>query len=119
MSKKPALELLTTAADPSAPPRNLGQHGANLWRSILSEYEIDDAPGRELLLQACIAMDRAEQCAVEVARDGVTVDTKFGPKEHPLLKHELASRNFVIRVIGRLGLDVEAIKPTGRPPWGS
>ena len=66
MAKKPSLKLVTTAADPSAPPRNLGQHGLNLWRSILSEYEIDDAPGRELLLQACLAMDRAEQCADEL-----------------------------------------------------
>ena len=48
MAKKPSLKLVATAADPSAPPRNLGQHGSNLWRSILSEYEIDDAPGREL-----------------------------------------------------------------------
>jgi hypothetical protein len=36
-------------------------------------------------------------------------------KEHPLLKHELAARAFVCRTLQRLGLDVEAIKPPGRP----
>ena len=56
MSKKPSLKLVSTVDDPAAPPRNLGQHGLNLWRSILSEYEIDDAGGREMLAQACLAI---------------------------------------------------------------
>jgi hypothetical protein len=36
-------------------------------------------------------------------------------REHPGLKHELAARSFVVRTLARLGLDVEAIKPVGRP----
>ena len=42
---------------------------------------------------------------------------KNGPlREHPLLKHELQSRSCVVRTLGRLGVDVETIKPIGRPP---
>jgi hypothetical protein len=41
--------------------------------------------------------------------------TKQGLKDHPALKHELANRSFVVRTLHRLGLDVEAIKPVGRP----
>jgi len=37
------------------------------------------------------------------------------------LKHELAARSFAVRTLARLGLEVEAVKPVGRPPakaWG-
>jgi hypothetical protein len=50
-----------------------------------------------------------------------TAKAKFrvaGPRDHPLLKHELAARSFVVRTLQRLGLNMEAVKPTGRPPHG-
>jgi hypothetical protein len=113
---KNTLKLVTPAsADPTAPPRQLGEHGMLLWQSVMAEYGIQDSGGREMLAQACAALDRAEECALHVQRDGVTVRTKHGPKENPLLKAELANRSFIVRTLGRLGLDVEAIKPMGRP----
>jgi hypothetical protein len=39
-------------------------------------------------------------------------------KEHPLVKHELAARSFVVRTLARLGLDVDHAKPVGRPGSG-
>jgi hypothetical protein len=85
---------------------------------VTSEYGIEDAGGVEMLAQACAALDRAEACAEHIRQDGEIVRTKAGPKDHPALKHELANRAFVVRTLARLGLDVEAIKPTGRPPGG-
>jgi hypothetical protein len=55
-------------------------------------------------------------CRDAIDRDGELIRGKAGAKEHPLLKHELAARAFVCRTLQRLGLDVEAIKPQGRPP---
>lgn len=118
-SKKPPLKLVARADDPTEPPRNLGQHGLNLWRTIMTEYEIDDSGGREMLAQACVALDRAEECAADVDRDGVTVRTKHGPKDHPALRHELANRAFIVRTLSKIGLTVEAVRPIGRPPSGS
>jgi hypothetical protein len=69
-----------------------------------------------MLFQICAAADRAVECASMIARDGPVISTKHGLKEHPLLKIELASRSFVVRTLQRLGLDVEAVKPQGRPP---
>ena len=115
-SKKPPLALVATDRDLAAPPRNFGQHGLNLWQTILSENEIDDAGGREMLAQACVALDRAEECAAEIARDGVTVRMKSGLRDHPALRHELANRAFVCRTLARLGLTFEPVKPIGRPP---
>ena len=71
--------------------------------------------GREILAQACAALDRAEELAEAIARDGAIVQTRSGPKEHPGLRAELANRAFVVRSIQRLGLDVEPVRPIGRP----
>jgi hypothetical protein len=94
----------------------LGKAGANLWRSIMSEYDIADSGGRAILHEACAAADRAAECAACIARDGPMVRTPNGPKDHPLMKHELAARAFIVRALHRLGLDVEPVRPSaGRP----
>jgi hypothetical protein len=116
------LTVVGDAAPPAKPPRTLGQHGGDLWRSIMSEYVIDDSGGREMLCQACQALDRAETCREAINKDGELIKSKtLGIREHPLLKHELAARSFVVRTLQRLGLDVEAVKPMGRPAgmWSS
>jgi hypothetical protein len=55
------------------------------------------------------------RCGEKIERDGPVVSTKHGPKDHPLIKHELAARSFVVRSLHRLGLDVEPIRSAGRP----
>ena len=119
MRKKPPQPPLTiigpTTVNPHAPPATLGKTGANLWNRVMSEYGIDDAGGREILLQSCAAADRAAECAELVARDGLTVRSPTGPKDHPLLKHELAARAFVVRSLHKLGLDIEPVRAPGRP----
>jgi hypothetical protein len=97
------------------PSRPLGKHGLALWDSVVSEYGIEDSGGVELLTLACQSLDRAEACAVEIKRTGLMLKTKIGPKENPLIKHELAARAFTARTLQKLGLDVEAVRPVGRP----
>ena len=47
------------------------------------------------------------------------ISTKHGLKDHPLLRHETAARGLVGRLLTRLGLDVEPLRPTaGRPGTG-
>jgi hypothetical protein len=99
-----------------SPPATLGQTGANLWQTIMTEYNIRDSGGREMLRQACEAADRVAEFSAIIKRDGPVVRTKMGPKDHPLLKHEQAARSFIVRSLGgRLGLDVEPVKSIGRP----
>ena len=101
----------------SDPPATLGETGTTLWRSITGEYQIEDSGGLAMLEQACRAADRAKECSDIIAADGSMISTKHGPKDHPLLRHELAARSFVVRTIARLGLDVEPIRSgPGRPP---
>lgn len=119
MSKKPKLALVDrTPATPSAPPATLGKAGRTLWAAILSEYDIQDAGGLATLGQICAATDRIAEFAAIISRDGATIVTMSGPREHPLLKVELATRAFVTRALARLNLDVEPIKGVGRPSHG-
>ena len=67
-----------------------------------------------MLAQACTALDRAEALGEAIGAD-VVVHTRGGSKPNPALAAELAARSFVVRTLERLGLNVEAIKPVGRP----
>ena len=120
MVKKTTLTLATptgtTPLPPGTPPRPLGNDGAGLWNAITSSYDISDEGGREILAQACAALDRAEALRAQIDSDGEILRTKTGLRDHPGLRHELACRAFITRSLARLGLDVEAIKPIGRPP---
>lgn len=98
--KTPLRLVAPTPPDPAAPPTDLGESGATLWRAIMSEYRVDDAPRRQMLLQICYAADIAETA-----------------RERGLLKDELAARAFVTRGLHRLNFDVEPTRErAGRPP---
>ena len=101
-----------------SPPRTLGGPGLALWNKVLTDYHISDVGGLELLAEAAAGLDRAEELAAAVARDGATFQTKSGPKVHPAVRAELAARAFVVRTLARLGIATEAIRPMGRPPVG-
>jgi hypothetical protein len=119
MAKKPSLTLVdpqqTAVATLVSPPSNLGKAGRTLWQSIMTEYDIRDSGGQQMLLQICEAADRVQEFSTIIKRDGPVIRTKMRPKDHPLLKHEQAARSFIIRSLGRLGLDVEPLKAIGRP----
>jgi hypothetical protein len=44
--------------------------------------------------------------------------TKLHPREHPLVKHELAARAFVVRGLTRLRSQMEPTRRVGRPGYG-
>jgi hypothetical protein len=79
--------------------------------------DISDAAGVELLCVACQALDRAESCREQIDEMGeLGVVNGVAVKEHPLLRHEIANRSFVVKTLERLGLNAEAGKAVGRPP---
>jgi hypothetical protein len=106
-------DTFDTAPGQDTPPRQLGAHGQALWSAIQAEYDVHDSAGVEMLYQACVACDRAEALAAEIKLTGLT--TAEG-KANPLIRVELACRTFVCRILQRLGLDVEPLKPVGRQP---
>ena len=113
---KPPFSLVTNETASIPPPRKLGPHGSALWHRVQAEYAISDVGGVEILCQACQALDRAEGLAEAIARDGPVVYSRAGvPKTHPAVREETALRAFITRTLERLGINVEAIKPQGRP----
>jgi hypothetical protein len=118
-SQEPLTIVSGSAPTLADPPATLREAGATLWRSIMSEYAIADSGGRAILEQACASADRAAECAAIIAEQGAVISTKHGLKDHPLLRHETAARGLVGRLLTRLGLDVEPLRPTaGRPASG-
>jgi hypothetical protein len=114
--ENPSLRIVTPSTPTGTqPPRKLDEHGFNLWRTIMSEYDIADAGGIEILMQICAATDRVEALAEQIDREGETITVKGVPRSHPLLRDEIQIRAFICRGLQRLGLNVEAIKPIGRP----
>jgi hypothetical protein len=128
MARKQSSESpLQIVADPAAtgaqpalsdpqPARPLGEHGQRLWNKIVAEFDIDDAPGVELLTAACQSLDRAEQCAECIDRDGPTVRGPTGIRAHPCIREELSCRNFTVRALRQLGVTLEPLRAVGRPP---
>jgi hypothetical protein len=117
MSKKPDLKLVKPNGKGNNPPRALGRHGQSLWNRVLKEYDVADVSGRELLTLACQALDRAEALREAIDRDGELLATRTGGlREHPGIKPELANRAFIVKTLGKLGLDVEPLRAgPGRP----
>jgi hypothetical protein len=117
MPKQPSLSVIKSGGTAPEPPRPLGDAGLALWLRVNSEYDISDAAGVEMLCQACQSLDRAEALRAEIDADGEVIRARGLVKDHPALKHELASRAFVVRTLARLGLSFEPLRPTpGRPP---
>ncbi|MGY4283620.1 hypothetical protein ACVWXO_002840 [Bradyrhizobium sp. LM2.7] len=121
MTKKPpTLTVIDPASkNPLVPPPSLGKAGAELWGSIHRDYVIEDSVGCQMLLRICQTADTLAEYDEEIGRDGVTIRTKGGVREHPLLKHRLAAQSFIVRSLHRLNLDV--IPPRselGRPSGG-
>src|SRR5262249_18092074 len=102
--------MLDPATTSISPPRKLGDLGLSLWQSIQDEYKIDDAAGRELLAQACECADRIGRLAEKIDTDGEVIETRSGPKVHPAIKEELAGRNFIVKTLQKLGLNLEPVR---------
>jgi len=85
----------------------------------MTTYNIRDSGGVELLTLACQALDRAESLRERIDVDGEVIHVRGNLKEHPGLKGELANRALVGRLLVKLGLDVEPLRPApGRPAKG-
>jgi phage terminase small subunit len=116
MAKKPPLTLVGSRTTPAEPPRKLEAAGRSLWNRIMTEYEITDSGGIELLALACQTLDRAESLREQINQDGEVIRTRSGIRAHPAVKDELACRAFVVRTLSRLGLNLEPTKSNvGRP----
>jgi hypothetical protein len=91
----------------------------SLWAGVLSEFDIADRAGLELLSQAAACLDRAEGLAAQIKVDGEVIRTRAGVRSHPAIKDETACRTAAVRILEKLGVTRESLRPmAGRPSQG-
>ena len=90
-----------------APPRHLDKTEADLWRSIIRDYDFDDDASLALLATAMEARQRARKCRERIDVDGEAVRDRFGQvKAHPLLNAERDARAAFLAAMRVLNLDL-------------
>lgn len=88
------------------PPAHLSERAKELWRAVVPGQV--SSPGRLALLQTALeALDRADQAAAVIEREGLL--TGEGKMKHinPLLKAEKDNRQLFARLWKDLGLTIE------------
>ena len=74
MTKKHLAVVPSSTMDgPPICPRRLGPHGMAMWAAVHAQYGIEDVGGVELLTLCCQALDRAEDCAEIIDREGASL----------------------------------------------
>ncbi len=90
-----------------APPRDLGRAGADLWRRVLSAYEVEpvEVPG---LLLACRQLDDVARLEELLDRDGLIVAGSSGqPRLSAVVSELRLSRLAAARLLAGLALPGE------------
>ena len=88
--------------DRPTPPANLSPRALQLWRDLTDEYEFAPAD-IALLRECCAALDRADEAAAILRRDGLVAPDRYGsPKVHPLCDIEARSRALFARLLAQL-----------------
>lgn len=112
------------AKQPQA-PRHLRAESKAWFRSVAGTWVLDaDRGDYHLLTLACEALDRVAAARDAILRDGEYIAGRYGPKPHPALREERASRESFAALLKQLALDAGdgAKRPVGRPvgfPIGS
>ena len=85
----------------------ISNKGKKLKKSILSEFDISDRGGLEILDRAIESFCRMRAAEELIDREGLTVLNRFGEKkEHPALNTERKARAQFLLAIKQLNLDV-------------
>jgi len=85
----------------------ISNEGKRLKKSILSEFEISDRGGLEILNRAIESFCRMREAESIIDKEGLTVVNRFGErKEHPALNTERKGRAQFLLALRQLNLDV-------------
>jgi hypothetical protein len=114
---KPPMQLVGTGFQRGPTPlRPLAKEGRATWDRIVDVFDYEENQLEQLML-ACEAIDRAEELAEAIRRDGVLLERANGsPRENPLLKLETANRALAARLLAKLEPKRSYSYP-GRPPF--
>lgn len=90
---------------PPAPPEDLGDAGATLWRQVRRDYMLR-ADEEVLLVSACRTLDELGRLEQKLASTSLTVSGSKGQiRPHPLIAEVRAHRLALKQLLGSLGID--------------
>jgi phage terminase small subunit len=101
-------------SDVPDPPSHLASAGADFFREITGEWELEPH-GLAILTQACACLDRVAHARNQIRREGITIDGKNGKVAHPALSVERQSMRVFSQLIGQLKLEDEEPAPARTP----
>ena len=85
-------------------PKGLSKEARQLWADVHTEFHVETAPARLLLLTACHALDRLRSAQKELKRDGITSANRFGQRvAHPALAVERTARTALMGALKQIG----------------
>jgi phage terminase small subunit len=99
------------------PPAHLSDTARTFWVEIVSTWQLE-AHQLELLRLAAEALDRCEEARRSIAKDGLIVEGRYGPRQHPAAAIERDSRLAFARLVRELGLPVDDEESRPPPPPG-
>lgn len=100
--------------DLPATPKGLSASTRRLWRAVTGSYELSAAE-LEVLRQACVSLDRADEAAGVLASEGLFTSDRYGTRRaHPATDLELRHRTLFARLIAQLGVKIPAVAPVPR-----
>lgn len=107
--------------------RRTYRHRPQLWANLARpcgerrwlNTRLQTAASARCCCRSAVRLIRAAQYAAVIDAEGPMVDVRRGlSREHPLVKHELQSRTFVVRGLARLRSELEPTRRVGRPGYG-
>jgi hypothetical protein len=91
---------------PIPTPEHLEEPERELFRSIVTEFRVDDVGSLQLLTTAMEAHQRCRVCREAIDREGMTIKDRFGIlTSHPLLKAEASARGQYLAALRALNLE--------------
>jgi hypothetical protein len=97
------------------PPAHLSPASKTLWAAILRDWTLSVAELAQLRM-ALEATDRADQARKAVEEEGMLISGRYGPKAHPGLSVERASRAQAAAILKDLGLSENVVTTSHRAP---
>jgi P27 family predicted phage terminase small subunit len=96
-------------------PRHLSAEGRKFYSEIATEYGINDAAGRRLLLTAAECLDRMRRAQRLIRKHGELITARDGLRANPACAIERDARTQMLGAMKALNLDLEPLGAVGRP----
>lgn len=84
-------------------PRGLRAGGRRLWAAVIDDFDLDETAAA-VLAEACYTVDELGELRVKLGAIEPVIESKHGPRMHPLYAEVRARRLLLAKLIQQIGL---------------